>query len=218
MGLSSMLRRDAGVVWGEIFRHPFVAEVFRGSLPLSKFRFYVVQDYNYLVAMMRCYSLVAARADPEVSAEALRIAYADATVEMDAYRALLGELGLRVEDVVGVEPAPTNLSYTSYLLATCSLGTPLECLVATLPCFWTYLEIAERWEGELSRNPVPIYRRWGETYLSREYRDLVTKLRNLVDRLWDGRDYWRYLKHFTRASRYEYMFWDMAYRMEGWPP
>jgi thiaminase/transcriptional activator TenA len=24
-------------------------------------------------------------------------------------------------------------------------------------------------------------------------------------------------EHYAMASRYEWMFWDAAYRMEGWP-
>ena len=47
--VSETLRRWADPIWEQIFRHPFVVEVYRGDLPLEKFRYYLLQDYNYLV-------------------------------------------------------------------------------------------------------------------------------------------------------------------------
>ena len=217
MGLSALLRRDVEHIWTKIFNHPFVVQLYDGSLPISKFKYYIIQDYNYLITMMRCFSLIAAKADPSVSAKALEIALADATTELENYKRLLGKLDLNFNDVINTEPAPTNLAYMNYLLATCALGTPLEGLVAVLPCFWSYLEIAEKLKDRLEANEVSIYREWCMTYLSSEYKDLVRDLRELIDTLWDGRNYDRYLKLFTRSSKYEYMFWDMAYREEQWP-
>ena len=217
MGLTDRLRRDVEYIWAKIFNHPFVIQLYDGTLPISKFKYYIIQDYNYLISMMRCFSLIAAKAGPSVSAKALEIALADATTELENYKKLLGKLDLSFNDVVNIEPAPTNLAYMNYLLATCALGTPLEGLVAVLPCFWSYLEIAEKLKDKLAANEVSIYREWCMTYLSSEYKNLVRDLRELVDSLWDGMNYDRYLKLFTRSSKYEYMFWDMAYREEQWP-
>ncbi len=217
MGLTDRLRRDVEYIWAKIFNHPFVIQLYDGTLPISKFKYYIIQDYNYLISMMRCFSLIAAKAGPSVSAKALEIALADATTELENYKKLLGKLDLSFNDVVNTEPAPTNLAYMNYLLATCALGTPLEGLVAVLPCFWSYLEIAEKLKDKLAANEVSIYREWCMTYLSSEYKNLVRDLRELIDTLWDGMNYDRYLKLFTRSSKYEYMFWDMAYREEQWP-
>ncbi len=217
LGLSTQLRRDADTIWRKIFEHPFVIELYRGDLPEEKFRYYVIQDYNYLIGMMRAYSLAAAKADYATARLALEIAYADATIEMDNYVSLLGKLGLELRDVVNAEPSPTNVAYMNFLISTCALGTPLECLVATLPCFWTYLEIAERHEKLLESNRNELYVSWARTYLSEEYRKLVEKLIEVIDSLWDGSNYEKLRRLFTMASRYEWMFWDAAYRMEQWP-
>jgi len=176
-----------------------------------------VQDYNYLVGMMRTYSIIASKAPFEVARKALEIAYGDATVEMENYVRLLSRLGLSLEDVINAEPAPTNVAYMNFLVATASLGTPLEGLVATLPCFWSYQYIAEHYADALESNPVDLYREWGSVYLSDEYRRLVEELRDLVDSLYDGRGYDGLRRLFITGSRYEYMFWDMAYREESWP-
>ena len=46
--ISARLRRDADAIWKGIIKHPFVVELYEGVLPIEKFRFYVLQDYNYL--------------------------------------------------------------------------------------------------------------------------------------------------------------------------
>lgn len=217
VGLCERLRRDANYIWERIFKHPFVKELFTGTLPIEKFKYYVIQDYNYLIGMMRAYSILASKANYEVARVALEIAYLDATIEMENYIKLLERLGLTLDQVLKTEPAPTNMAYMNYLITTCSLGTPVECLVATLPCFWTYLEIAELYKEALQVNPNEIYRSWGMVYLGKEYKDLVKKLKDAIERYGKEEEYERYRKLFITSSRYEWMFWDMAYRMEKWP-
>lgn len=217
MKLTSILRSDAERIWRRIFEHPFVLELYRGVLPLEKFRFYVVQDYNYLLGVLRAFSLVAAKADYETARLAVEIAYLDATIEMENYVKLLNRLGLRLEEVVDTEPAPTTLAYLNFLISVSALGTPLDFLVSVLPCFWTYMEIADRHRELLEENENELYRSWIEVYLSEEYRDIVDRLKRTVDRLWSGDSYEKLKWFFITGSKYEWMFWEMAYRMEKWP-
>ncbi len=219
--LTERLRNEEEVrrVWSEIINHPFVTELYSGSLPIEKFKYYVRQDYNYLIGMMRAYSLLASKAEYEVAKEALEIAYLDATIEMENYVKLLKKLGMDLKEVLSTEPSPTNEAYMNFLISTCALKSPLECLVATLPCFWTYLVIAETHKDLLRNNSNPIYVEWCSVYLSKEYRELLSKLRSIVDDLWvTGKGNYEVLKKlFIRASKYEWMFWDAAYRLESWP-
>ncbi|HDI75091.1 MAG TPA: thiaminase II [Thermoprotei archaeon] len=215
--LSEKLYRDTAKIWFKILSHPFVVELYEGRLPLNKFKYYVIQDYNYLVTLMKCYSIIAAKADPETAAVALKIAYLDATIEIENYKKILKKIGLSLSEVIETEPAPTALAYMNFLYTTCSQGTSLEGLVATLPCFWTYLEIAEKHRNKLDSNPVELYREWCQAYLSKEYRDLLNELKTIIDNLWNGENYKKYLKIFKTASKYEYMFWTMAYNLEKWP-
>lgn len=217
MRLSEALRREAEPVWARIMKHPFVLEAYSGSLPLEKFKFYLIQDYNYILTLARVFSIVASKASLDVAAKALEIARADATVELENYKRLLSRLGLTLNDALEAEPSPTNVGYMSFMVSTASLGTPLDGLVAVLPCFWSYLEVARRHEDKLGGNPVEVYVEWARAYLSREYEELVEELKDLVDGLYEGVGYERLKRIFLTASRYEWMFWDMAYRMEGWP-
>ncbi len=215
--LTERLRRDVEGIWRRILEHPFVVELYEGSLPPEKFRYYIIQDYNYLIGMMRAYSILASKAEYGLAREALEIAYLDATTEMENYNRLLERMGLSLEEVMRIEPAPTNMAYMNHLLATAMIGDPLDCLVATLPCFWSYLEIGERHRDSLRRNQNGLYRSWAEVYLTEEYKRLVERLKENVDGLWRGGDYDMHRRIFTTSSRYEWMFWEMSYRMEGWP-
>lgn len=218
MGVVESLRAYAEPVWEKIFDHPFVVELYSGSLPLEKFKYFVLQDYNYLVTMTKCYSIMAAKAeDFEVARRVLEIAHLDATAELESYEKLLAELGLTLRDALAAEVAPTNLAYSNFLLATCSLGTTLEGLASTLPCFWTYAEVAKRHEGRLHYNKVRLYVSWARVYLSEGYLKIVEMLKELVNSLSAGSDVSKIKQLFLTASKYEYMFWDMAYRMERWP-
>jgi len=170
-----------------------------------KVHYLINKYYNYLMTMMKCFSLLAAKAEPSVGAKMLRIAFAEATTELESYEKLLRKLGLELSEVMALEPAPTNLAYMNYLLVTCALGTLLEGLVAILPCFWTYLEIARRHKAKLSFNNVEIYREWCSIYLSVDYEGMVQDLRSIVDALWDNREYGKYLQLFKRSLRYEHV-------------
>jgi thiaminase/transcriptional activator TenA len=218
MNLSKRLKRDAWSIWEKIFKHPFVIELYRGVLPIEKFRYYVIQDYNFLIGMTRAFSLLAAKTDQySVLREALTIAYGDVTIEMDNYLRLLDKIGLTLEEVLSTEPAPTNTAYVNHVLTTCSLGTPSECLAATLPCFWTYMEIPRANKELIRENKNKLYLEWINTYTSKEYIELTNKLIKLLDETWDGGNYERIRKIFITSSRYEYLFWDMGYKMEKWP-
>jgi thiaminase/transcriptional activator TenA len=216
MSLTEKLRRSVDDVWSAILGHPFVLGIYRGDLPLERFRYYVLQDYSYLVGFARALALAAARApDAESMRTVLELAYGELTGEMANYEKLLGELGLPMSDAVRTAPNPTNVGYMSYLSSTCSLGTFGQCLAALLPCFWTYLDIAESHRGLLEGNPIPVYRRWASVYLSKEYRALVEMLRALLDRL--APPFEEVSGPFRTAALYELAFWEAAYRGETWP-
>lgn len=215
--VSARLFEEAREVWDRIVQHPFVRELYTGVLPREKFLYYALQDYNYLTTMMRVFSILASKSPPSTARAALEIAHADATVEMENYARLLNSLGSSMEEAERTTPAPTNVSYMSYMVSTCSLGGPAECLAVVLPCFWSYEYIAEKSKRLLESNRDEVYVQWAKVYLSDEYRSLVRRLRKLLDRHGREADYGRLREIFLTASRFEYMFWDMAYRMEEWP-
>ena len=61
MGFSEDMRRECAEIWDTEHNHPLVTGIGDGSLDLEKFRFYMRQDYIYLIDYCRVIALVAAK-------------------------------------------------------------------------------------------------------------------------------------------------------------
>ena len=218
MKVSEELRKDAGHIWKKIFEHPFVVELYRGSLPVEKFKFYILQDYNYLVGAIKNFSIIASKVDSvDIMKEIVEVVYLETVSEFRGYEEFLNKLGYKIEDALNVEPIPVNVSYRSFLLATSSLRPYEESIASVLPCFWSYGEIATYHKDKVSKNSNKIYVDWISVYFSEAYLDLVNRLRNLVDTVCKDYTYEKLKGIFITASRYEYMYWDSVYNMDNWP-
>jgi thiaminase/transcriptional activator TenA len=126
------------------------------------------------------------------------------------------ELGIR--DIDAVPVAPTTRAYTSYLLAIAYGGTFAEGLGGVLPCYWIYAEVG----AELVKrgSPDPRYQRWINTYADDEYQTVVAEVLALADEVGptlSTADEASARAHFATTARYEWMFWDAAWRHEAWP-
>ena len=209
------------MIWDAIMDHPFLVEMSEGSLPIEKFRFYIVQDYAYLVDFVRLLGIILDKVEDIATMKAL-VEHLDVNIriELDALERFGKEIGVTVEELRRREMAPTCMGYTRHLLHVAHSGTALETVTAMLPCVWSYGEIAEKIGTEEGLKAIPVYNEWCKTYASREYMELIDWYRAFVDeRAQDASEAARkrILKHFITSSRYEYMFWDMAYSGEWWP-
>ncbi|BAA30261.1 218aa long hypothetical transcriptional regulator [Pyrococcus horikoshii OT3] len=209
--ITDKLRRDSEQIWKKIFEHPFVVQLYSGTLPLEKFKFYVLQDFNYLVGLTRALAVISSKAEYPLMAELIELARDEVTVEVENYVKLLKELDLTLEDAIKTEPTLVNSAYMDFMLATAYKGNIIEGLTALLPCFWSYAEIAEYHKDKLRDNPIKIYREWGKVYLSNEYLNLVGRLRKIIDSSGHS-GYDRLRRIFITGSKFELAFWEMAWR------
>ena len=213
MKIIERLYNDASRIWERIVNHPFVIEIYSGVLPEKKFKFYALQDYNYLVGITRAMTIIASKSDFWKMKEILNLAQKEASVELQSYEKLLKSIGLSIEEAMNVEPSPTNLAYMNYVGMVAYIGNLYEGIAGILPCFWSYQEIAEKNKYLLKKNKNSIYLKWAETYFTQEYKQIVEKMKNMLN---EAKDYEAIKKIFLMASKYEYMFWEMSYKMEGW--
>ena len=219
MTFTAELWTSIAPTYAAILRHPFLTGLTDGSLPRASFQFYAVQDALYLREFARALSIAAAHAPEddwiimfnEHAAGALR-------VERALHEGFFREFGLGPGDVAATPLAPTNLAYTSYLLAVAYAAPFHEAVAALLPCYWIYWEVGK--ELERLGSPDPLYARWIGTYASKEFGGLVTAVLDATDQTAERlqsaeREAMR--RHFVTTSRYEWMFWEMGYRREAWP-
>jgi thiaminase (transcriptional activator TenA) len=206
-------------IYQAILAHPFLGGLTDGSLPAEAFAFYVLQDALYLRGYARALAAVASRApDPAGTEMFARHGAGIVAAELILHESLLADLGIDPASVDSAEAAPTTQAYTSYLLATAHGGSYAEGVGAVLPCYWIYAEVGKHLLGRGSPNPR--YQRWIDTYGGDEFdaeaREVIAVTDQLAPLL-SGSERERVRRHFRATSRYEWMFWDMGYRQQGWP-
>jgi thiaminase/transcriptional activator TenA len=219
MAFTTELWQAVSGIYAAILAHPFVRGLTDGSLPRESFRFYAVQDALYLREFARALSLAAARAPQddwiimfnEHAAGALK-------VERALHESFFKDFGLTPAEVQATPLAPTNLAYTSYLLAV-AYGAPYhEAVAALLPCYWIYWEVGKHLVR--AGSPDPLYARWIGTYASEEFGGVARAVLDATDQLagpLGPAARAAMTRHFITTSRYEWMFWDMGHRREPWP-
>ena len=221
MRLSEALRERHDSIWRRIFAHPFVAGLTDGTLPVEKFRYYMAQDYAYLIEYSRVLALAVAKGPDLASmARLAELLHSTLNVEMGLHRAYAGRFGLAPEDLAATEAAPTTYAYTRHLLAVAHSGTLAEIAFALLPCQWGYWELGQRLAARGAPGSQPLYEEWVRTYSSPEYGSLASWLRDLADGLADGLPaaaQARIAEHYHASARHEYLFWEMAWTGQAWP-
>jgi|SRR5687768_7279766 len=210
----------ARTIYAETLQHPFLKGLSAGTLPKDRFQFYLLQDAQYLGAFSEALSLVADKAPREEWASMLR-SHAEQAVEVERelHKSLLDSYGVSKEMAARTQMAPTNYAYTNHLLVTAARGTFAEGLAALLPCYWIYWEVGKELTKRGSKNPE--YKRWIDQYSSGDYGKVVKEVLAIMNAEANNlspAEQLRCIDLFILGARYEYMFWDMAWRMEAWPP
>ena len=219
MTFTEALWQDAAPLRQAILQQPFLAELAAGTLPAETFRHYIVQDSLYLAEYARALAIAAAKAPNAVG----RLEFSDGAkvavqVEEALHQAFFGQFGVTPEMSAGAEPSPVCLAYTSYLNALAATRSYEELIAGILPCFWVYWEVgcAIRLLA-MADNP---YAAWIDTYADPAFGAATERVRALVDVAAGGAGEGTrtaMARAFRDATRYEWMFWDSAFRQEGWP-
>ena len=213
-GFTNELWRSITSIYNEILAHPFLRGLTDGTLTEERFRFYVLQDAFYLREYARALSLAGVRSRDESALVMFNEHSAGAiTVERSLHEGFLKDLGVTQEETDRTAPTPTTLAYTSYLLKTASLSDYPEVLGAVLPCYWIYWEVGKALLEHGS--PDPMYQKWIDTYGGEEFGTLVEAV--LVCEDLNSSQRARIKEAFVTTSRYEWMFWNAAWKLEGWP-
>ena len=214
------LYRLAQPVWEAQHSHPFVQGIGDDSLDIEKFKFWVRQDYLFLIDYARLLALAVARApDLDSMRRFADLVHGTLNVEMDLHRSYAAEFGISAAELEAEEKAPTTRGYTDFLLRVAALDEFSGLIAALLPCMWGFSDLGQR----LAQGPGPAderYAKWIEMYSSEEFAELADWCRALVDRVAAGlpeESLRRMEDAFLTSSRYELLFWEMAWRQERWP-
>ena len=217
MSLSSELKESVGDLWDKTVYHPFVDELGDGSLLEEVFDIYFKQDHIFLkdwIALMAAGVMKApdfTHARPLASFIHLALGGEEGLFQ-DYFR----ERGLSEEQVRYLRPLPTTMAYGGFLRRIAYEGSFHDIVTVLLGIEWPYLEWGKRLESRGAKPGNNYYQTWIDLHAAKELDDFVSWMREVLDGSTVGHPA-RLKSLFLSAMRYEYMFWEMAYRGETWP-
>jgi|SRR5580692_7195838 thiaminase/transcriptional activator TenA len=218
-GWTGRLWAEIEPVYDAILDHPFIKGLATGELSVDSFVQFISQDTHYLQDYVRTLLTLAAKAPDFAATKMLTThAAAAAAAETGLHAELMTDLGRDPAELLAFDARPTTRAYTSFMLATVFTGSFADGLTAIIPCFWIYAEVGQHLKQAGSPNPV--YQRWIDSYGSDDYLREVLLALELTDQVGLGlapAAEATARQHFRTAARYEWMFWDAAYRQETWP-
>ena len=143
------IRIKAQPIWDRELKHPFVRGLADGTLSFDRFRFYLAQDYLFLVEYCRVFALAAAKArDLQTIGLFTRLLDETLNTEMQLHRDYCRRLGIAESDLERITPAPVTHGYTRHLLTVAYGGSIADIVAAVLPCQLGYAEIGTALAGE----------------------------------------------------------------------
>jgi len=198
-------RAAAAPIWDAALAHPFVRGLGDGTLDEAAFRWYIRQDYLFLIDYGRLLSLGAARAPRlEWMRRFAGLAQSVLETEMALHREFAARWG--VADLEATRVAPATAAYCDFLLRVATLGDFGELAAAVVPCMWGYAEIGASLAASATSDR---YSEWIELYSGEEFGELAAWSRDVLDAV-DG-DPARIDAAFVTSSEHELAFWEAAF-------
>jgi thiaminase/transcriptional activator TenA len=216
LAFADELRAGARAAWDRITTHRFTEAIGDGTLSLARFRYFMRQDYRFLIDYARVLALASARApDLESMSSFAGLLHETLNSEMALHRSFCADFGITERQLEATRPARATTAYTGFLVDTAREGGIAEISAVLLPCQWSYDEIGRRLEGARGARVGSFHRRWIDGYCSREYRSVTDWLVRFVDRTGSGaNEKSRAAMHrlFRDSCRHELSFWEAAWR------
>lgn len=219
-GWSEQAWRSVASWYDAILEHPFLTALTDGSLPEEVFARYLVDDSHYLVGYARALSALATRStDPDATALLAGSAAQGIEAERQLHRSYLLPRGIDPQSPDAPEQSPTCSAYIGTLQSLAAYA-PVEIgLAGVLPCFRVYAEVGRAVLAKAD-DPEHRYRAWIDMYADPAFDEGVRAVEAHTDVVAAAatqsvRD--EMLAAYTRATRFEWMFWDASWRGEAWP-
>ena len=188
-------------------------------LDKEKFKFYLLQDYLYLLQYAKVFATAAIKSDTEELMTGFTASqYYILANEMNVHREYMAGFGITQAEIRSAKSSLYNRSYTANMLSHGLTGGLAEVLAAVFPCAWTYADYARRlkvqYAGKLEGN---FYKTWIENYASDDFSNsfewFYSALDNLVSSMTE--DQRKKIEDiFVSSVEFEYLFWDMAYKQQ----
>lgn len=217
--LTDILLKETENIWEKYYSHPFVKGIEDGTLDKEKFKFYMIQDYLYLIEYTKVFAIGIAKSK---SYEILKVfaSYINAITEGETkiHRGYMKRLGISLEEIENTKASIVNTAYTSYMQKIAYDDDEVAVLAAILSCAYSYEKIAKNiYKNNKESVKNEFYGDWIKGYISEDYAKGNVVLIDSINKL--SKDFSeekvKYLTEiFVNCSLFELKFWDMSYEMK----
>ncbi|MEK4229801.1 thiaminase II [Solibacillus sp. FSL H8-0538] len=217
MSFCEQVRQETDLYWEGSFNHPFVKGIVDGTLPLEKFKFYIMQDAYYLKHYTKVLAIAATKA---VTNEEIEYFLGQARgineAELELHRTVFRELNVTDEELDNFVPAPAAYNYVSHMYNAAQNGDVAEAFAAMFPCPWLYQEIGEKYRD--AKPGVKLYEEWIAMYSNEDFKATIEKQKVKMDQyvLEQPGKLAIFKQHFEKSCYYEWKFWEMPWTVENW--
>ncbi|KAK0662917.1 putative hydroxymethylpyrimidine/phosphomethylpyrimidine kinase 2 [Lasiodiplodia hormozganensis] len=207
-------REDVKGPWREHTHHSFVQGLADGTLPLGKFKNYLIQDYLFLIQFSRANALAAYKAKnlADINKSARIVQHIQE--EMGLHIKYCGGFGLTKEQIESHKEHPACTAYTRYVLDIGQSEDWFGLQIALMPCLIGYGHIARRlFDDPQTKREGNTYWNWVEQYVAEDYTDAVKAGLEIIEQhavLQSPSRIEQLVQIFIHATKMETGFWDMG--------
>lgn len=219
MKFSEQIHAAIEPVWQRCYEHPFLRGLANGTLPTDKFKFYLLQDNQYLDAFIKLHQALAKKMPTKEMAAPLLEALKPGDNEIDKRQKIVDAVHITDSQVSSTELAPVATAYINHMYYQAYFVSPSAGVASLLPCYWSYAECFKKM-AEAGPHTTSAYQAFIDLYAADDFQTGSANLVKLVDQLANqGNEETRQqMKHaFDLSSDYELMYWQMSFDREQWP-
>ena len=218
MEFTDYLYENTKDIWEQYKSHPFIEGLRDGNLDKEKFRFYMIQDYIYLINHSKIFAIASLKSN-DLENISKYAGFMDFTLntEMKVHKRYMDRLGITKEEIEASKEGLVNLSYTNYMLSQAQMGGFEEVIASLLSCAWTYAFIGNFIDqGNPQAKNHDMYGTWVSMYIDEDFQASAERYKddmNILAKHMSPNKKEHILEIFKNCCLYELKFWDMCYTM-----
>jgi len=208
------LKKNSIVSWKRYTEHSFVKELGDGSLNLSVFKEYLIQDYIFLQRFIKILALSAYKAKSTKDMDRSIDFIMAIKNELKLHVHYCKKFGIKKNKILKAKERKENKTYTNYVMKIGLKKSNLELFIALSPCVVGYGEIGYNLKKNKNWKKSK-YSSWIKMYSSKEYQNVAKDNIVYLDHLYktNKKKNIKLLSTiFKKATELGANFWQMAYK------
>ncbi|MFQ5790063.1 MAG: hypothetical protein ACE5JI_06240 [Acidobacteriota bacterium] len=213
MSFTTRLHEKHRNEWQKMLAHPFLTETADDSVPDERFTNWLKQDYLFVGEAIPFLALMIPKGPPP-HRKLLNEAISGLHQELHLFETMARDHGV---DLRNVEPAPTNLGYINFLLASGAVDPYESSFTVLYTAEKAYLDswVTVKEKQPRSSKWQAFIDNWTSDAFSQSVASLQTELDGLAEAA-SSELQSRMERRFVETLRYEFHFWELAYSGESW--